>query len=212
VAQDEGVSGVAQKSAELSAIDERGVKRRWPASGRWDGEACLFARGGGVLRDVGYFGSLLFGLVLVVAACAAPTAHAESWGEGKEAAQYYVQLDDEDQLKISVHVWGKVSTPGLYVVPRTTDLVTLISYAGGPGSDADLSGVRIVRSNGAVPRVMKVDLSKYMRSGDESQNPLLEPGDTVQIGPNRIHGLSRFVQFVAQTAVIVSTYYLIFER
>lgn len=212
MAQDERVSAVGQESAERPSSGESGRKRRWPASERWEGRPHPPVRGCQVLRDVDYWRCFLTGVVLVAAACAAVPALAEGWGEGKDAAQYYVQLDDEDQLKISVHVWGKVSTPGLYVVPRTTDLVSLISYAGGPASDADLSSVRIVRGNGAVPRVMRVDLGKYMRSGDESQNPLLEPGDTVEIVPNRIHGLSRFVQFVAQTAVILSTYYLIFER
>jgi hypothetical protein len=151
-------------------------------------------------------------VILPLLSVAAAAAMVEYEPVAQDVAQYHVQLDEDDQLKISVHVWGKVSAPGLYIVPRTTDLISLISYAGGPAPDADLSNVRIVRRRAEASEVIKVDVARFMASGNKDLIPLLEPGDTVEIGPNRIHGLSRFVQFIAQTAVIVSTYYLIFER
>ena len=45
-------------------------------------------------------------------------------------AQYFLGTDD--QLLIKVNVWGFVAKPGQYLVPSGTDLISLISFAGGP--------------------------------------------------------------------------------
>jgi len=213
VAQDQRVSAIG-KSGRPSVEEPRGCPKVCesgfcaPIIGAFGAAGVLQEASAAAVMRIMSAGILL---LLVMSAAGVP-AEIGRLPVAHEAAQYHVQLDDEDQLKISVHVWGKVSAPGLYVVPRATDLVSLISYAGGPAPDADLSRVRIVRENGEPPRVMRVDVGKYMKTGEQELNPLLKPGDTVEIGPNKLHGLSRVVQFIAQTAVIVSTYYLLFER
>ena len=44
-----------------------------------------------------------------------------------------------------VNLWGFVKNPGRYEVPISTDLVQLLSYAGGPLPDADLGSVKVTR-------------------------------------------------------------------
>ncbi|MFQ5640228.1 MAG: hypothetical protein ACE5IR_19790, partial [bacterium] len=85
--------------------------------------------------------SLLISLFLV-------SVPADLWAQEKEtgnflnrASQYY--LGGKDEILIKVNVWGLVGGPGQYLVPRHTDLISLISFAGGPQEGANLSKVRI---------------------------------------------------------------------
>ena len=54
-------------------------------------------------------------------------------------------LGNEEQLEMVVAVWGEVRSPGEYRVPYNTNLVELISIAGGPTKDAKLSKVLLTR-------------------------------------------------------------------
>jgi hypothetical protein len=61
------------------------------------------------------------------------------------AAQYY--LGEQDELLIKVNIWGLVRRPGQYMVPKDTDLISLISFAGGPLDQARMKKVKIIRSS-----------------------------------------------------------------
>jgi hypothetical protein len=130
--------------------------------------------------------------------------------------QYYVYLGANRELQIDVQVWGKIAKPGLYSVPKTTDIIGLISFAGGPADGADLKKVKIIRNN-PTAQIIKVDLKKYLNNGDISKLPLLKPGDMIVIPESPSYTFfPKFLQFfavAAQTASIitayVSVYYLI---
>jgi hypothetical protein len=133
--------------------------------------------------------------------------------------QYYVYLGANRELQIDVQVWGKIAKPGLYSVPKTTDIIGLISFAGGPADGADLKKVKIIRNN-PKSQIIKVDLKKYLNSGDISKLPLLKPGDMIIIPESPSYTFfPKFLQFfsvASQTASIitayVSMYYLIYKR
>ncbi len=55
----------------------------------------------------------------------------------------YVYRHDPEDILMPIYVWGAVLKPGIYQVPLNTDLVTLLSLAGGPSTDADLNAVTI---------------------------------------------------------------------
>jgi hypothetical protein len=59
------------------------------------------------------------------------------------AAFYFIAKPGE--ITMQVNVWGFVQKPGRYEIPISTDLVELISYAGGPIQYADLDKVKIIR-------------------------------------------------------------------
>ncbi|MCG3156591.1 MAG: hypothetical protein DKINENOH_03215 [bacterium] len=59
-------------------------------------------------------------------------------------AQYY--LGDTDELLMKVNIWGFVRKPGQYMVPTDTDLIALMSFAGGPIEEAKIKSIRIVRA------------------------------------------------------------------
>lgn len=50
-------------------------------------------------------------------------------------------LGPEQQLQIVVHIWGEVNKPGDYLVPDGTNVLELISKAGGPTNYANLSHI-----------------------------------------------------------------------
>lgn len=111
-----------------------------------------------------------------------------------------------EKLKINTYVWGQVYKPGLYVVPDDTDLLTLISLAGGPREDAKLTKIRIIRPTGKGERVIMINLKKYMETGDETLIPVLQPGDTVVVAGTVFYAFSRAADFLSKVAIALSVY------
>lgn len=54
-------------------------------------------------------------------------------------------LGDEEKLEMVVAIWGEVKKPGEYRVDYNTNIIELISIAGGPSQDANLSKVQLTR-------------------------------------------------------------------
>ena len=124
--------------------------------------------------------------------------------QGSRRSQYYLHLGTEDALQFYVHVWGQVGKPGLYLVSDGTDVIGLLSLAGGPTEDAKLEKITLVRSvtgrNGAIA----VDLRRYTNSGDYSGIPILEPGDTVVVPATFWHQVIRFGTILSVTALFAN--------
>jgi len=119
---------------------------------------------------------------------------------------YSGSLTGTEQLKIKTYIWGQVRKPGLYIVPDNTDLLTLISSAGGPTENAKLSKIRIVRASAEGEKIIWVDLKKYVESGDEKLIPMLQPGDTVLVSGSTYYAFTKAVAWISQIAVILSVY------
>jgi len=119
-------------------------------------------------------------------------------------------MNESDQLNILTYIWGQIERPGLYIVPDDTDVLTLISLAGGPTVDARLKSIRIVRnSEFAEEQIITVDMKKYIETGDYSLIPRLMPGDTVIVQGTSFYAFSRVVTFLSQVAITLSVYFTI---
>lgn len=141
-------------------------------------------------------------------------------------SQYF--LGDRDEILMNVNVWGYVRNPGQYMVPRNTNLVSLISFAGGPREGANLGDVRIIReghqtngqngTNGSAHSkplpILDVDVKKHLQTGDPGLIPLLSAGDTIIIPESggskfqKFLGFNSFLSIIAATASVA----LIVER
>jgi len=121
------------------------------------------------------------------------------------AAFYYVSKSGE--LTMQVNIWGAVQRPGRYEVPTSTDLVQLVSYAGGPNIDAAIDDVRITRLNKKEKDVIKseyyVDLEKL--STTEESKLELNPGDTIFIDHRAGWSTVRDVITIVTTAAIITS-------
>lgn len=100
----------------------------------------------------------------------------ETSGRGSE----YVAGDYPGAVLMSVNLWGSVQRPGIYHVPVKTDLLTLLSYAGGPSSKAILDDVRIKRRTGPKQKLLEVDVDDLL-SSTELPSPTLEANDIIHI-------------------------------
>jgi len=152
--------------------------------------------------------SLLLPMILLITAAA--------WAEDgssltipkhiEPGAQYFI--GDENQLLMKVNVWGRVERPGQYFVPSDTDLITLISVAGGPADKSRLDNVRVVRAGSSGSEVTEVNIKKFLKTGDRSLIPDLRPEDTIIVSGSMWFLFSSIVQVVSQLAIVANVYYL----
>jgi len=129
-------------------------------------------------------------------------------------AQYLIGREDE--LLIKVNIWGFVRMPGQYLVPNNTDLVSLISYAGGPSEDAQITKVKLIRtidvtpdgkSRGTDQKIYIFNIKKFLETGDIDLNPPLMPNDTILISGSSVHLLSRLLDFGSRLTFIAQIYF-----
>jgi hypothetical protein len=111
------------------------------------------------------------------------------------------------ELTMQVNIWGLVNHPGRYEVSIATDLVQLVSYAGGPAADADLSSVRLTRflktEGGVTKSELLVDLDKLYRVNDASL--ILQPGDTIVFDRSSWANIRDLISVVTSAAVVTAT-------
>jgi hypothetical protein len=127
--------------------------------------------------------------VLVILACTATVTGAAfaqietnlgvSKSGASSAAYYFISKPGE--ITMSINLWGYVRNPGRYEVPISTDLVQLLSYAGGPLAEADLGSVKISRVVRREDGIRTVEFIVNLRHLDKLDDKArgLEPGDTI---------------------------------
>ncbi|GEM_PF-899516 len=143
----------------------------------------------------------------------------ESQKSLNRASQYF--LGKEDEILIKVNILGYIQKPGQYYIPRYTDLLSLISFAGGVQKGANWSNVQIMRvakfSNGANRSdsldtkhdIIAVNLQKYFETGQMRYMPILEAGDSVVIKQSpsdkwrNIFGFNSIVTVMTATATLI---------
>src|SRR5574341_1506410 len=121
-------------------------------------------------------------MALCIASVAAFSQEASPPEENRTTASRYF-LGKENEFLMPVNILGPVNKPGQYMIPSETDLIALIAYAGGFTDYARIDDVRIVRRKGEQkqPKIIKIDLTKFYTTGDQSLTPPLLPDDTVII-------------------------------
>ncbi|HEY3875655.1 MAG TPA: SLBB domain-containing protein [Candidatus Kapabacteria bacterium] len=109
------------------------------------------------------------------------------------------------EIQIDINLWGFVGSPGHYRVPGSTSLVELLSFAGGPTSQARLVDIKIVHADTtAIKRVQMYNLEAYRDDGDLSQNPLLEPGDTIIVSGRALDVFFEAIGIITNIMVIIT--------
>ncbi len=112
---------------------------------------------------------------------------------------YTIPGVDAERVTMTVNIWGEVRSPGAHEVPWNADLISALSAAGGPTSQADLGRVRIVyRDFQSV-----YDLKAYL-DGRGSAVPAMEPGVTVHVGRSGYEWWKDVVDFAYKIIVAVN--------
>jgi hypothetical protein len=153
---------------------------------------------------------LLLACLLLIAASGA-TAQLRESGVAVVQPTYAVpanySIAKPGELTMQVNLWGYITHPGRYEVSITTDLVQLMSYAGGPTPDAKLDAVRITRflkTEAGVSRAeLVVNLEDLYRINDSQL--ILQPGDTIYLDRTAWVGIRDIISLVTTAAVVVAT-------
>ncbi|OPZ75965.1 MAG: hypothetical protein BWY77_02012 [bacterium ADurb.Bin431] len=148
---------------------------------------------------------------LLLAVLLAPAAFAQqpAQSETPRAAQYF--LGSQDQVLMAVNVWGFVHKPGQYMVPYETDLISLLSFAGGPREEARIKSIKLVRpaAGESKTEVIEIDVKAYLDKGRIEEIPILRPGDTVVVSGTSFHFINQFFDFAVRIAALVQVWALI---
>jgi len=111
------------------------------------------------------------------------------------------------ELTMQINVWGMVKNPGRYEVSIATDLVQLVSYAGGPSEDAKLDEVKITRfiktESGVSRAQFLVNLEDLYRVNESSL--VLQPGDTIFLDRTNWSAIRDVLSIVTTVAVLTAT-------
>ena len=126
---------------------------------------------------------------------------------GRSVNYYYAKPGD---ITITVSIWGFIQRPGLYEVASNTDLINLISLAGGPNSYAKLNNIQIVRAqqtpDGKVTRKkFKVNLKNLVRVNEEKIK--LKPGDVIYVNHTAWYTIKEVFSVTSSVAILTTAIY-----
>ena len=117
------------------------------------------------------------------------------------AAQY--QLGSADDLLIPINIWGFVEKPGQYLVPMNTDLISLLSFAGGPREGAKITKIRIVSSDPSLmSKIQEINVKKFLETGNTQLIPILRPRDTIVVKGTTFNWFREFISFISSLSFI----------
>ncbi len=142
-------------------------------------------------------------------------------------------IGEDKNLEIIVHVWGEVRQPGEKRVLDGTNILELISKAGGPTEYSNLSkvllfsnqklhlspGEKAAFNNKQDKFILKdldklyqtgkveIDIKNYLDKGKSQYLPRLLPGDVVHVNRNVWHKWQTFIRVASQIALIAQVWY-----
>lgn len=92
----------------------------------------------------------------------------------------YISGNQPGTVLMKVNLWGAVNRPGIHHIPVSSDLITLLSYAGGPNKEAILDEVLIKREVGKKRKLIKVNVEELIKSASH-HHVELAPNDIIVI-------------------------------
>jgi protein involved in polysaccharide export with SLBB domain len=104
------------------------------------------------------------------------------------------------EAKNYVYVLGAVGHPSSFTFEENTDLLELLTLAGGPTATANLKKVRVVSHDGSFAQTMQIDMEKYSRTGAPARY-IVKREDAV-IVPDKGQGLLGSGAFTTITATV----------
>ncbi len=127
---------------------------------------------------------------------------------------------EDNKLEMFVHIIGEVRKPGKYRVPDDTNLIELLSEAGGPTQFSNLSAVTITHveserfangQNGNLlqgKRIIRFNVNRYLKAEYAVAPPILKPGDVVLVPSNKWRNWRQVATIFRDIAVVASAYFL----
>ena len=135
------------------------------------------------------------------------------WGQGRDMNNTdprYIIDPQTGKLSMVIRVWGEVKQPGVTMVPSDADLISLLSYVGGPTDKAKLKNIQIIRYNivEGEDRIVFADLQSFLETGDDKFIPTIYPNDTVIVKGTVWRILSTATPYINLIVTLINGYYL----
>jgi len=108
-------------------------------------------------------------------------------------------------IKTKLYIWGEVKSPGLYYVESNADILELISLAGGPTPDADLSRVVLIKGRAGGEK-RTINMGEYFEKQKSEQPIFLTSGDIIIIKANLWKKVRSAASFISSIVVFVNLY------
>ena len=127
----------------------------------------------------------------------------------------FFNYSDPEAVNIKVSVWGWCKYPGRYTVPSYTNVLDLISFAGGPSDGAILEDLRIYRIKPDSTQEMIKFSYNDLLYGEELKDgslkiPKLEAGDVLLMpGEPKIYTKERVSMWTSVLGAVISLTILI---
>ncbi len=136
-----------------------------------------------------------------------------SWAQNKDqsnADPRYIIDPETGKLSMSIRIWGEVKQPGVKLVPSDADLISILSYVGGPSNMAKLDNIRILRFNETEgePRVVIANVERFLETGDNKYIPRIYPNDTIIVKGTVWRILSTAIPYINLAVTLINGYYL----
>ncbi len=136
-----------------------------------------------------------------------------TWGQASNSRgtdPRYIIDPETGKLSMTIRVWGEVKKPGMTIVPSDADLISLLSYVGGPTDKAKLSNIQIIRYNiiEGEERIVFSDLEAFLETGDDKYIPVIYPNDTVIVKGTVWKILSAATPYINLGVTLINGYYL----
>ena len=123
-------------------------------------------------------------------------------------AEEYFSEQYQGEILVSVNLLGEFGRPGVYHIPKQTDVMRLFALAGGTKSGADIENILIKRRSGEAEKVYTMNL-KDMMEKPAPKNLNLESNDVILINTKEPIISQNTIQVVGIVAsvlgVLVST-------
>jgi hypothetical protein len=123
----------------------------------------------------------------------------------------YMLHPETGKLSMEVRIWGEVQKPGVTLVPSDADLISLLSYVGGPTGRAKLNKIRIIRFNvqEGEGRVVYANIEAFIETGDDNFMPVIYPNDTIIVNGTIWKVVNEFMPYIATGISLLQFYYTI---
>ena len=121
----------------------------------------------------------------------------------------YIIDPETGRLSMVIRVWGEVKQPGVTMVPSDADLISLLSYVGGPTDRAKLNNIRIIRylEHEGEERIVYANIEAFLETGDDKYIPEIYPNDTIIVNGTIWKVLTGFSPFISLAVTILQAYY-----
>lgn len=113
----------------------------------------------------------------------------------------YVSGTTYNNRLMRVKLIGEVQKPGVHILPSNSQFTTLLSYAGGPTKDADITDIEIKRLGPKGHENIKLNFKDFMEN--DSKDPILKPNDLVYVHKEKEFISSRKLTIIATVLGIV---------